>query len=426
MINNKNILVVLVSSLITVVIVVAAATVVVATQRDRIFHYFASHYLTAELNRVLGDNQNQDKESSASLFSQEALVVDAVAKATPAVVSIVITKDVPVIERYFDNFSPFGDLFGGNSFFNFGPFGGFQVPRERTNGTEKREVGGGTGFLVSADGYAITNRHVVADPNADYTAITADGKKYEVEVLAKDPLLDIAVLKIKGGSDFSHLEFDDSDKVKVGQTAIAIGYALGEFKNTVSVGVVSGLYRSSTASGGTGEAETLDEVIQTDAAINPGNSGGPLLDLRGRVIGVNVAVASGSENIGFALPANVVSTVFASVKEHGKIVRPYLGVRYTLITPALKEKNKLSVDYGALVVRGEKSDELAVIPGSPADKAGLVENDIILEIDGIKLEEDKGLAGIIRRHSVGETITLKVWHKGETKTVHAKLEAAPE
>ncbi|MEK7505073.1 MAG: trypsin-like peptidase domain-containing protein [Patescibacteria group bacterium] len=424
MINNKNIFIVLVSSLVTTVIIVAAATVVVATQRDRIFHYFASHYLTEELNRVLG-NSREDSATTPNLFSQEALVVDAVAKATPAVVSIIITKDVPVIERYFDNFNPFGDLFGDTPLFNFGPFD-FQVPRERSGGTERREVGGGTGFFVSAEGHIITNRHVVSDTTADYTAITADGKKHEVEVLAKDPLLDIAVLKVKGGGTFPYLQFDDSDEVKVGQTAIAIGYALGEFKNTVSVGVVSGLYRSITASSGLGESETLDEVIQTDAAINPGNSGGPLLDLRGRVVGVNVAVARGSENIGFALPANVVRGVVESVQKNNKIVRPYLGIRYVAVTPAMKEKNKLSVDYGALVLRGEKAEDLAVIPGSPADKAGIVENDIILELAGVKLEADKSLAALVRRHEVGETVAVKVWHKGQTKTLQIKLEAAPE
>ena len=352
-------------------------------------------------------------------------MVDAVAKATPAVVSIIITKDVPVIERYFDNFNPFGDLFGNTPLFNFGPFD-FQVPRERSGGTERREVGGGTGFFVSAEGHIITNRHVVSDTKADYTAITADGKKHEVEVLAKDPILDIAVLKVKGGGTFPYLQFDDSDEVKVGQTAIAIGYALGEFKNTVSVGVVSGLYRSITASSGLGESETLDEVIQTDAAINPGNSGGPLLDLRGRVVGVNVAVARGSENIGFALPANVVRGVVDSVKQNNKIVRPYLGIRYVAVTPSLKEKNKLSVDYGVLVLRGESAEDLAVIPGSPADKAGIVENDIILELAGVKLEADKSLAALVRRYQVGETVALKVWHKGQTKTLSVKLEAAPE
>ncbi len=414
--NKKELSLILVSSAVSFVVLVLVSLGLVAIYRDQIFHYFASHYLTQELGRVLDGSKGETSTSAGPLFTQEAQVIAAVDKASPAVISIVITKDVPI----FENINPFEDFFGGN-----GPFNLF-FPGTRQNGTERREVGGGSGFIVSADGFAVSNRHVVDDSKAEYTAITADGKKYGVTVLAKDPVLDIAILKLKDAKDLPYLTFDDSDSVKVGQTAIAIGNALGEFDNTVSVGIVSGLYRSITASDGLGQAETLDEVIQTDAAINPGNSGGPLLDLRGKVIGVNVAVARGSENIGFALPANLVKGVVESVKTHNKIVRPYLGVRYTEVTPTLKEKNKLTVDYGVLVVRGETREDLAVIPGSPADKAGIVENDIILEIDGLKLDGERGLASVIRGKTVGQTINLKVWHKGTTKTVAVKLEQAPE
>jgi len=377
-----------------------------------IFSYFASHYLAelkldaAALSPAAAAPQ---KTAEPLLLSEESLVTAAVEKADPAVFSIVVTKDVPTIERYYDFFGPFN----------------FQIPRERGRGTEKREVGGGTGFIISTDGLALTNRHVVADTAAAYTALTNDSAKHEVTVVAKDTILDIAILRLKGGP-FTALALGDSDKIKVGQTAIAIGNALGEFENTVSVGVISGLYRSIVAADDFGETEQLDEVIQTDAAINPGNSGGPLLDLRGRVIGVNVAVARGSENIGFALPINLIKSIIESVKKNNKIIRPYLGIRYTKITPELKEKNDLLFDYGALVARGETVADLAVIPGSPADKAGIVENDIILEIDGVKLADDKNLSSIIRRQAVGERITLKIFHRGETKTVTVRLEAAPE
>ena len=170
----------------------------------------------------------------------------------------------------------------------------------------------------------------------------------------------------------------------------------------------------------------LDHVIQTDAAINPGNSGGPLLNLSGDVVGVNVAVAQGSENIGFALPANAIKSVVDSVRQTGKIVRPYLGVRYTQVTESIKEKNNLSVDYGVIVSKGETKEDLAVIPGSPADKAGIVENDIILEVDGKKLDEDSNLAMIIRDKKIGDTLTLKVLSKGVEKEVRVVLEKAPE
>jgi serine protease Do len=351
--------------------------------------------------------------------SYENMVINAVKKANPAVFSIVITKDVPVIEQYFRNFNPWNDFWGDDF---FGPFGfDFQIPEYRQKGTEKKEVGGGTGFFISKDGLAITNKHVVSDDKASYTALTNDGQKYDVEIVAKDPVLDLAIVRVKG-NNFPFLSFEESHNLKVGQTAIAIGNALGEFRNTVSVGVISGLSRSLVASGPGGVSEQLDEVIQTDAAINPGNSGGPLLNLQGKVIGVNAAVAMGSQNVGFAIPALFAKDIADSVKNFGKIVRPYIGIRYINITPALKEKNKLSVDYGILVVRGKDPSELAVIPGSPANKAGIVENDIILEIDGKKLDGKVNFANIIRLKKPGDVVKLKILHRGEEKIVDVKLE----
>lgn len=321
-----------------------------------------------------------------------------------------------MVERFFES-SPFDDFFGT-------PFQ-FRVPQLRQRGTQPQEIGGGSGFLVSADGLIVTNKHVVADESASYTVFTNDGTKYEAEVIARDPANDIAVIKIKG-SNLPFLQFGNSDTLQVAQTAIAIGNALSEFRNTVSIGVISGLSRSIVAGDGFGQAEQLEQVIQTDAAINPGNSGGPLLNSAGQVIGVNVAVAQGSENIGFALPANTVKSVVESVQKTGKIVRPFLGVRYVQITPVLKERNKLPVDYGVLVSRGETPEDLAVLPGSAADKAGLVEGDIILEVDGKKLDENTSLAAIVRTKNVGDTVRLKVLSKGSEKEVTVKLQEIPQ
>jgi serine protease Do len=167
------------------------------------------------------------------------------------------------------------------------------------------------------------------------------------------------------------------------------------------VGVVSGLSRSLTAGDNAGQSERLDKVIQTDAAINPGNSGGPLLNLKGQVIGINVAVVQGSSNVGFALPINSVKSVIDSVIKTGKIERPYVGIRYVNVTADLKEKNNLTVDYGILVQRGATATDLAVIPGSPADKAGIVENDIILSVDGTKIDADQNFTSLIRYKKVG-------------------------
>jgi serine protease Do len=363
-----------------------------------------------------------DLESTASVpvvdsAGEHSDVVNVVAAASPAVVSIVITKDVPVIERYYEEYqNPFGDIFGGL----------YRVPQYRQNGTEEREVGGGSGFLVSEDGYIVTNAHVVSDVEANYTAFLNDGSTYAAEVIAADTVLDVAVLKIEG-DDFSYLEFGDSATIKAGQSVVAIGNALGEFSNTVSVGVVSGLARSIIASNGAGVSEQLTNIIQTDAAINPGNSGGPLLDLSGRVIGVNVAASVGAaENIGFALPANAVKTSVDSIRENGRVIRPYLGVRFLTINELIKAENNLDIDQGALIVRGNEAAELAIVPGSPADKAGLEENDIILKVDDQVLDGEHPLNVVLQQYQVGDTIELRVLHDGSEKTVSATLEEAPQ
>lgn len=345
-----------------------------------------------------------------------ASVPEMVEKVNDAVVSVVVTKDVPIYEQYYENFNPWG--FWG---------GGFTIPRVRENGTREEEVGGGSGFVVSKGGLIVTNRHVVADTEARYSVLMNDGKSYTVEVLARDPQLDIAILKITDDlltEDLPALTFGDSETLRLGETVVAIGNALGEFRNSVSVGVVSGLARSIVAADDRGKTEQLDQVIQTDAAINPGNSGGPLLNLAGEVVGVNVATSRGADNIGFALPAHSVRSVVESVMETGEIVRPYLGVRYVMIDERIKELNNLTVESGALVVRGETREELAVMPGSPADKAGIVENDIIIAIDGVDLK-GKDLVSVLRTKAVGTTVVLTVLSKGEESTRSVVLEKAP-
>lgn len=376
--------------------------------RDAIFGSFADRYYQVNKNGA-GDS---GKDANFKIVNSENSVESVVAKVNPAVVSIIASKDMPVWEQYYEQGNPFGDFFN------------FNIPQYRQNGTEKREIGSGSGFFVSADGTIITNKHVVTDTGAQYTVVTKDNQKYEAKVLARDLNLDIAVLKIDK-KDMPFLELGDSEKLKLGQSVVAIGNALGEFRNSVSVGVISGLSRSITAGTGSGQLENLEQVIQTDAAINPGNSGGPLLDLSGRVIGVNVAVAQGSENIGFALPINSVKNIVSSVAKYGEIVRPYLGIRYVQIDSNLQKKNNLSVDYGVLITRGNTPDELAVVPGSPADKAGLLENDIILSIDGQKLDGSQSLALLVREKQIGQELKLKVLSKGQEKEVKVKLEKAP-
>lgn len=354
--------------------------------------------------------------------SQEQAIVDAVKKNSPAVVSIIISKDVPVMEQYYI------DPFEGSG----SPFG-LQIPQYRQKGVEKKQIGGGTGFIVSDDGMVLTNKHVVMDDQAEYTVLTNDGRKFDAKVLAKDPFQDLAILKIEKeqslndqgvsqSKPFPVVKLGNSDRIKIGQSVIAIGNALGEFRNTVSSGVISGLGRTITASGG-GLSETIEDVIQTDAAINSGNSGGPLLNLTGEVIGVNMAKADNAQNIGFALPINYAKKDIEQVKTLGKITPPYLGIYYTVITDKIKEDNKLSVNYGAWLGRNDygKETETAVAQGSSAEKAGLKRNDIILEFGGEKITAENSLKKLIGKYNPGDKVILKILRGQEYKNIEVVL-----
>ncbi|HAI74267.1 MAG TPA: hypothetical protein DCS28_02655 [Candidatus Moranbacteria bacterium] len=355
----------------------------------------------------LSDDQSKNKSaltvSREKIIEEDSAVINTVEKSSPAVVSIIVSKDAQKIKRFSNPFD----------FFN-------NVPSSQGS-TEKEKIGGGTGFIITANGMIVTNKHVVSDTAADYSVLTNDGKEYNAKVLARDPLNDIAVIKIDG-TDYPTLDFGDSDALKIGQTVIAIGNSLGEFSNTVSKGIISGLKRSVTANGGLGDSEKLTNIIQTDAAINPGNSGGPLLDINGNVIGINVAIAQGAENIGFAIPASQVKRIADQVEKTGKISTPYLGVRYLPIDEALQKQINLPFNYGALIVRGQSVTDFAVVPGSPADKAGIAENDAIFEINGTKIDDKNGLTDLLSKFNVSDEIILKVWHKGETKEIKVKLE----
>lgn len=350
------------------------------------------------------------------IVSEESAVIDAVKKAAPAVVSIIATADVPKLERCLKNAF---DGFGGVQ---------FQVPSTCQNGTEKQQISSGSGYLVTDDGYIMTNKHVVSEAAGTEYAVILNDEAHKNEtvvakVLATDPTNDIAVLKIEE-TGLPFLTFADSDAIQVGQTAIAIGYALGQFENTVSKGVVSGLARSIEAGDGRMRSERLSGIIQTDAALNPGNSGGPLLDIQGNVIGMNVAVAS-AQSIAFALPANDVKSVFESVRDTGRIERAFLGIRYVPIDANVQAQEGLAYGYGALVVRGDAITDTAVSPGSPAEKAGIVEGDILLEWNGEKIDADHAIADLVNRTKVGDDVAIRISHKGEEKTVTVVLAARP-
>jgi len=384
------------------------------------FYYQTKNYIKS-LNLV-SIPLNETSGEYTPQTSQEEAIIKAVKEVSPAVVSIVISKDVPIIEEYFYN--PFEEFFGP-----LGPQ--IQVPQYRQKGTQKQEIGGGSGVIVSTEGIIMTNKHVVSDTEAEYTVFTNDGKKFLAKVLARDPLQDIAILKIEQEKlvkedgqailkPFPVAKLGDSDNLQIGQTVIAIGNALGEFRNTVSVGVISGLGRTITASSG-GMVETLEDIIQTDAAINKGNSGGPLLNLKGEIIGINTATAIDAQSIGFTIPINSAKKGIEQVKAIGKIVYPFLGIRYIIVNEKVKQDRDLSVDYGALIIAGEQG-EPAVTKDSAADKAGLKEKDIILEFGGKKINQDNSLAKIIRKYSPGDKVRLRVLSGGKEKTIQIVLD----
>lgn len=332
------------------------------------------------------------------VVTEESVVIDVVKKVSASVVTVGISKTQATNVFEIDPFDPFG-VFG--------------IPRQQEQQQQKIEQDIGSGFIISKDGLVVTNKHVVADTEAKYRVITSDDKSYDVAKIYRDPGNDLAILQINA-DNLQPVELGDSSKLQVGQMAIVIGTALGEFRQTVTKGVISGLGRGITAgSPFEGYVERLDNVIQSDAAINPGNSGGPLLNSSGQVIGVNVAVASGAQSIGFAIPINVIKEAIDNFNKTGQFSRPFLGVRYKMISRDLALLN--DVPEGAYIVD--------VVAKSPADKAGIAKGDILTKFDGLPIKDDNGgLATMISKKKVGESVSIELWRNKETKTVTVRLE----
>ena len=348
--------------------------------------------------------KEETKELEIGALSRDILIGDIVNRVSPAVVSVIATKDIPVIEQYFINPFPKDEFFGNL-------FPDIKIPQYRENGTEKRQVSSGTGFFATSDGFLITNKHVVADASAEYSIVTNEGKTMPAKVVARDPLHDVAILKVEG-NNFAFVALGDSGSIKIGHTAIAIGNTLGEFQNTVSIGIISGLKRNIMVSGG-GIADELTDLIQTDAAINPGNSGGPLLSLKGEAVGLNTAVARGAENVGFALPINQIKKGLSDAQKFGKIIYPFLGVRYEM------------VEKGAKITKGP-GGEPGVEKDSPAEKAGLKEGDIMIKFGNKNITKDIPLAKMIQERQAGDKINITILRDGAEITLEATLEERKE
>ena len=343
-------------------------------------------------------------------MTYEEQIISVVQKSLPAVVSIMVGKDLSALEAK-------GFPFFGETPPLFGPSEEEIIENLPKTDSGKIRTGGGSGFIVESNGYILTNKHVVVDPDAEYTVCTPDEEQYPAKVLARDPINDVAILKIEPptGQDMPTLKLGDSSKILLGQSVVAVGNALGEFKNTVSTGIVSGLSRYITAlTDMDGHAERLRGLIQTDAAINPGNSGGPLVNLRAEVIGINSAVVFGAQNIGFAIPINKAKSDLDDVKKFGRIKKPFLGVRYILLSKALKTKMHAPCDYGALVLA--ESGGHAVVRGSAAEKAGIRERDIILEINGAAITEKNTVEDVIEKFAIGDALNLKILRGSDERT----------
>lgn len=334
-----------------------------------------------------GDGSGFEVVTQRQVVKEENVVIEAVKKASPAVVTISVkTPKRRVLE--------------------FDPFGGFNV------GEQGGQQDLATGFVVSNDGLLVTNKHVVANTAFSYTAIDKDGKEYEVKKIYRDPANDLALLKIDSFG-LPTVELGDSDNLQVGQTVIAIGTPLGKFRQSVTSGIISGLGRGIDAgSPFEGYVERLDNIIQTDAAINPGNSGGPLLDSSARVIGINVAVVAGAQNIGFAIPVNVIKSSIDQFHQTGDFSRPFLGVQYQMISKEAAITNE--IPQGAYV--------RDVVRGSSADRAGVKVGDIITRFGGEKVEEERGgLAALVNKHKVGDVVSTEVWRDDKTETLSITL-----
>lgn len=337
-------------------------------------------------DQIDGDSINASNvtESRARVIAEGEVVADIAKEVSPSVVSIVVEST-----RQTSYFGP--------------------VEQE----------GAGTGIIISKDGYILTNKHVIGEGTTKVTVVSNDGTTYEnVRVIGRDPVNDLAFLKIQNVDNLIPAKLGDSSDLVVGSKVVAIGNALGEFQTTVTSGIISGVNRSVVA-GDDLSSEELSNLIQTDAAINPGNSGGPLVSITGDVIGINTAVSAGAEGIGFAIPINEAKGLIKGVLETGTIERAYLGVRYIMLSEDVAKYYELDNTQGAYITGGDAGS--AVAAGSPAEKAGLKDGDIITKVNNVTLEEGTSLVSQLSQSAPGDTVRFTVLRDGREQTLSVTL-----
>lgn len=388
-------------------------------------------------NKIIAPDSGTSTSGSSStnqqvemqLVEEKSEVIDAIQKVSPSVVSIVLTQELQTIRQQGN--SPFDLFFQDDPFFrDF--FGQNQQQPQQPETNEDQEpvfqkIGGGSGFIIDEEGLVLTNRHVVSRDDVEYTVILNDSREYNAEVVSRDFFNDIAVIKITPEEDqelpeLTPVTLGTSNNLQIGQSVIAIGNALAEFQNSATKGIISAKGRQIVASDGMGRGESLSGLIQTDAAINPGNSGGPLINLAGEVVGVNTAIAADANGIGFAIPIDDVKPVITSVQEEGRIIRPILGVMFTMLTPEIAEELELEVEEGALLKGDEQN--FAVLPNKPAEQAGLQEKDVITQVNGVDITQDNPLQREIIKYAPGDTITVTFIRQGREQQVEVVLEEA--
>ncbi len=340
---------------------------------------------------------------------------ETIKKTTPAIVTIVISKNIKTVkEEMASEFLAMPAPFGGQQ------QAPVDIPAEAIDARGMVKIGSGSGFFADPSGIILTNKHVIADPKAEYTVITNDDTHFIAELIARDPIDDIAIIRVKT-TGVPILKLGDSSLIELGQPVLAIGNALGLFKNTVSSGIVSGLSRAIQAAPDPKmPPQEMRGLIQTDTAINPGNSGGPLMNMKSQCIGINAAIVFGAQNLSFAIPINAAKRDLDDVLKFGRIKRPLLGLRYVCIDEMMQEKMGLPVDYGALIMsHGQLSP--GIIPGSPAAHAGIKEKDIILECNGMKIEQGKTPQDFLEELAVGDVLKLTVLRGGKKYSIPVTL-----